>query len=578
MGIPSYFAYIVKQHRSIIRPYIKKSEQIDNLYLDSNSLIYDAVQNEESLCDPHTGLLDEQKLIHAVCEKLAYYIRLIEPTQRVFIAFDGIAPIAKMNQQRNRRYMSILLEEQRQMYEQEQAQAQQAQAQQAQAKQAQEKNKKVQGQSKKEKWNTSAVTPGTEFMKQLGIGIQSYFAGDTKAKEFGVELIKISTADEVGEGEHKIYEYIRQEKAYHKETKTVIYGLDADLIMLTLNHLHISSELYLFRETPHFIQHIDKTLDPNGHYLMDINLFGDSIMREFTAAVVTESIQEIVIKNENKIFDYIFLCFFLGNDFLPHFPALNIRTNGIQYLMNAYKFVFKSASHAEINLTANKGTMIVWKNVRRFIEYLSQNELTYLQSEYKKRDRMSKNQEYAQKKEDDSGGDYLTLPLKERSIEKYINPFETGWEARYYKTLFDIKINDQKRKEICLNYLQGLEWTMAYYTTGCIDWRWKYNYHYPPLLVDISKHVPYFNHTSLVPQKPKNPVSALVQLCYVLPERSLNLLPAKLHYNYLLRFQPDWYTSDCDLKWSFCKYLWEAHACLPDIDIPALEKLIANYS
>ena len=574
MGIPSYFSHIVKQHRAIIRPYLKGVEKISNLYLDCNSIIYDAVHNKDTV----TEKLDEKKLIASVCDKLVYYIQLIEPSKRVFIAFDGIAPIAKLNQQRNRRYMSLL---QQQLEDEKEANAAAANA-------SNKNNKEVK--KKPEAWNTSAITPGTEFMKQLGIGINERFLN--KHEEFGLEKIKISAADEAGEGEHKIYEYIRENPAYHKETKTIIYGLDADLIMLTLNHLHISSELYLFRETPHFIQQIDKTLDPNENYVMDINKFGESIIKELTfhkdpkAMVAGESASALASATttnadaQNIIFDYIFMCFFLGNDFLPHFPALNIRTNGINYLMSAYSHVFYASPPSAPKLTAEKGTVIVWKNVHKFVEYLSANELEYIQGEYKKRDRMTKNLP------PDTEDDYLSIPMRERSIEKYINPFESGWETRYYKTLFEMKTSpaikgkeedqyESQRIKISKNYLEGLEWTMKYYTSGCVDWRWHYKYHYPPLLVDLIKYMPYFE-TCLVKPQLKNPVLPLVQLCYVLPEKSLFLLPSDLHRN-LLKYHSMWYTKDCDLKWSFCKYLWEAHACLPPIDISTLDKFVRHY-
>ena len=113
---------------------------------------------------------------------------------------------------------------------------------------------------------------------------------------------------------------------------------------------------------------------------------------------------------------------------------------------------------------------------------------------------------------------------------------------------------------------------MKYYTTGCADWRWCYNYNYPPLLSDLIRFIPYFD-TEFIENKVANPVTELVQLCYVLPKQSLHLLPQELH-NRLMKEHSDWYSSNCDFAWAYCKYFWESHVLLPHIDINELENFV----
>jgi 5'-3' exoribonuclease 1 len=549
MGIPSYFSFIVKNHASIIKKYdgLKK---VNHLYLDCNSIIYDAVNNVNWKEENSTKT---SILLKWVINKIEEYIMTIKPKDTIFIAFDGVAPVAKLEQQRGRRYKSWY------------------------------QNNILQdiGISKKEDaWNTSAITPGTEFMNELNDTIKKHFikVPNTSTNTFGeVHNIIVSGSDVEGEGEHKMFEYIRAHADDHKDSTTIIYGLDADLIMLSINHLPVCPNIFLFRETPHFIQSIDSTLEPNQTYLLDI----PELTRIITLNM-NNGVEMTTQQQRNRIYDYILICFMLGNDFLPHFPAVNIRTGGIDKLLNAYK--------ATIGGTANNlsdGTQIFWNNFRKFVEFLAKQEEEFIKTEMKLRDKRERIPFHVQRSTQDNNNNnnnnntpeekfkkFEALPTYKRDTEKFINPFKMYWRERYYKALFKIDINDERRRQISVNYLEGLEWTMKYYTTNCPDWRWCYKYNYPPLLEDLYKNIPSFE-TTFLQNKERNPVTPLVQLCYVLPKSSLGLLPDNLSREIVSKYS-HLYNDDCDFVWSYCKYFWESHVELPEMDIAELERIITN--
>ena len=566
MGIPSYFSYIVKNHPHIIRKYFKDVLKVDNLYLDCNSIIYDSYSKMSFDTLTETVAIS---IIRIVITKIEYYISIIDPSKTVIVAFDGVAPVAKLEQQRQRRYKSNYQNEiSKQIF------------------------KKVEP----DVWNTAAITPGTLFMAELNTMITAHFAKyttkttiDTNTKvlnkdETNSPSIIVSGSDMAGEGEHKLFEYIRLYPEKHLTETTVIYGLDADLIMLSINHLPVCPNIYLFRETPHFIQSINSELEPEANYFLDIPELANKIIRYMNDDKddYDHNTDKNVI-NTNKVYDYIFICFFLGNDFLPHFPAINIRTGGVDKMLNAYKATIKPSE----NLT--NGKTINWANVRKLVTFLANLEEQYIISEHKTRDYKERNNNSRDYRPNNNRSNnnnqkntdleeefkkFELCPTTERDLERYINPFKSNWQTRYYRGLFGIKSDStgQQNKDIAVNYLQGLEWTMKYYTTGCCDWRWRYKYNYPPLLQDLIKHVPVFA-TEFVSLKPFNPVTEIVQLCYVLPRTSLGLLPKDLGKALLTNYD-HWYKGDCDFMWVYCRYFWESHAIMNEIDIKELEQFI----
>ena len=498
MGIPSYFSYIVKQHRTIIK---KKSPQItiNNLYIDSNSIIYDSIKSSTM---PINNIDIYEKVYNYICK----LINEINPTDCIFIAFDGIPPIAKLNQQKNRRFKASIL-----------------------------KNKECNS------WDTCNITPGTLFMEQL----DNYIKNKIKKKSDYPKIV-FSGSDEHGEGEHKLFQHIRNNNILDKNI--IIYGLDADLIMLSLNHLEYCKNIYLYRETPEFIKSLDKSLKPNENYILDIP--------EFSTILSANLYNSCTMPMK----DYIFLCFLLGNDFLPHFPSLNIRTQGITVLTETYKKILGNQK-----LTIISNNKIIWKNLKMLIKELANYEHELFINEYKIREKLKPNDEDT----------INNIPILLRQIEIYINPYEYGWSDRYYQKLFDISQDDRRLKQIATNYLEGLEWTFLYYSGECQNWRWSYEYHYPPLLKDLFKYIPYFD-TSFI-TRDQNLINSTTQLCYVLPITSHYLLPHDIR-NMLISKYSEYYESDMKFNWAYCKYFWESHLTSHEMDINLLEYNLKNYN
>lgn len=529
MGIPSYFSHIIRSYSNIIRSFKDLScTEFGALFMDCNSIIYDAVHNL-----PYNDIEQseyELLIINHVIKSIDNYLSIIKPTNTIFIAFDGVAPFAKMEQQRTRRYRTAF-------------------------------TKTILSQIQDRQWDTSAITPGTNFMTNLSKRVQHAF--ENMEHKYKVSKIIVSGSNSPGEGEHKLFDYLRDQTCLNQNV--ALYGLDSDLIMLSIFNLQHCNNIFIFREAPEFLKHyfpIDNSTSTNMPYFLDMTKLSSSILNEMNC----------MYSSQQRIYDYIFLCFFLGNDFLPHFPAMNIRTHGIQVILDVYRNHIGNRQDAFI---IDKHNHIQWRYINKLVSEIAKKEHELLTVEYNtrsKRDLHKKIIHYNQTPDDC----LQNIPIIYRGDELYICPNEINWNERYYKVLFGGRQDNANIQDICTNYMEGLEWVFKYYSQGCPHWKWKYNYQYPPLFTDLRKYIPHFNtefihDKTTSSNKPQQPFSPYVQLSYVLPSSSLHNLPVNINA-FLTKNYNSLYVDSFEFCWAFCRYFWEAHPILPDISLDLLEQ------
>jgi len=188
-------------------------------------------------------------------------------------------------------------------------------------------------------FDSNCITPGTPFMARLSEVIKFYIQKKIKEDQAWRDVEIIFSGHEVpGEGEHKILEYIRHQKStdtYNPNLSHCMYGLDADLIMLSL----ISHEPHfsLIREDDVLKNNRTKSPVASFHFL-HISLVREYISLEFELlkrTLPTKCPWDL----ERLINDFILLCFLVGNDFLPTLPTLNIAEGSLNRIIDAYKQV-----------------------------------------------------------------------------------------------------------------------------------------------------------------------------------------------------------------------------------------------
>ncbi|KAH6915445.1 exoribonuclease 2 [Coprinopsis sp. MPI-PUGE-AT-0042] len=316
--------------------------EFDNLYLDMNGIVHPCTHPEGKPA-PET----EEEMMVEVFSYTERVVNMIRPRKLLFMAIDGVAPRAKMNQQRSRRFRSA-----QEAKDKEEARKESLLLWEAMGKTVSETDTK-------EAWDSNAITPGTPFMDLLAQSLRYWVVSKMNTDPGWKDIqVIISDASVAGEGEHKIMDYIRRQRSnagYDPNTKHVIYGLDADLIMLALaTH---EPNFRVLREDV-FAQDNKgsgcRNCGQEGHYAAGCTnppmekkvvpnekkpfIFLDvAILREYLEVELDVPNTPFRFDLEQAIDDWVLLIFFVGNDFLPHLPSLEIREGAIDTLLKIWK-------------------------------------------------------------------------------------------------------------------------------------------------------------------------------------------------------------------------------------------------
>lgn len=581
--------------------------EYDNLYLDMNGIIHPCCHPEHRK-PPET----EAEMMQAIFAYTDHIFAMIRPRRLLYLAIDGVAPRAKMNQQRARRFRA----------------AQEAEAKAREQEDASDDESFV----VKGAFDSNCITPGTPFMANVARAMR-FYVQERISREPAWQRIKVILSDSnvPGEGEHKIVDYIRRQRVaglesrlkaseealssggdaavpvYDPNATHVIYGLDADLIMLSMAthepRFSVLREDVFAQEAESRAQTCRRCKQP-GHFVKDcpVSVADDEggwekkpfiflridILREYLQIEMSPT------DLERAIDDWIFLCFFVGNDFLPHLPSLEIREGAIDILIDIYKRVRLGGyicNGGHVDMGRAETVMRELGRIEPGIfrkRHDKEERRRANEARRKAQDRLQEaegtlklNQTAAQliraeQERASTGGDYAATPSKRPAPgdgdeqagrgealpvpHDEIRFHEPGAKERYYRA----KLHDESLvASVVKSYVQGLAWVMRYYYQGCPSWSWYYPFHYAPFasdLCDIDRI-----RIDFELGKPFRPFD---QLMAVFPAASQSHVPEPFRHlmtnadSELIDFYPTTFPVDMNGK----RHAWQGVALLPFID------------
>jgi 5'-3' exoribonuclease 1 len=479
MGIPKFFYWFSKkpEFSNTIGSYVPNN--VDIFAIDANSLIHSNAQKQikANVIVGNTKVIPfemqykiHQQIFQGIINDILLLTTTIKPTQTLIIAIDGVAPQAKINQQRSRRYKG-----------------------------GAERLPNV-------IFDTNSITPGTSFMMDL----DTFLRGELE------KLIKMDSPlpGEViysshlvpGEGEHKIAEILRQRNPENKVV--VIHGMDADLIMIYLLLFDKGwNNIYVFRENTENYK-VKTIIDLKSLKTVISNLY----------------------KSKYPLDDFVILLFLLGNDFLPSFPVFERINDALDVIIFDYPKYLNEGDNLSDGLS--DGLNIKWNNLAKYLNFIITHDYDRLLKLWvENNDAVIK---YPSTVAEKCIIVTRRVTSETTKCDRTFDPtnFDAEWYSAIFSSKVNKGIvvpSEEEKTEMVITYLEGLIWVYKYYKEGneAINLGWYYPYHYSPLLPDIvtvltTKPVTWLKLPTTIFT---DFVSPLEQLVMVLPPSSILEVP-----------------------------------------------------
>lgn len=297
---------------------------------------------------------NEDEIIKSIFKSIDQIFSIVRPRKLVYIAVDGVAPRAKLDQQRSRRF-----------HDAKDALEKAEEIEKIKAKIRADGGLLPEDQNLVERFDENCITPGTSFMSRLSNYLRYYIYNRMNKNSAWKSLrVILSDSNVPGEGEHKIINFIRQQSlkpGYNPYTYHVLYGTDADLILLGLatreNNIIILRNEFNFntlrvcdicRQIGHDMKQckgIPKDI-PNQNNALSSTTSNDiktkyifvdlSILRSQLCYLLEYDQSQFQWNYQRFIDDWVFLCILVGNDFLPNSPSLEVHESVIDDLFRIY--------------------------------------------------------------------------------------------------------------------------------------------------------------------------------------------------------------------------------------------------